>query len=471
MQDLCPMCLKNGVKKKVKLLQINLQEGVWVCEDEKCVWPFGYEDFVFYHRVVGKIWSCYWDDCKSTSKLKEAIAIPTKSALCSASTTSENMSNECISSTILGMNHSESIDRVNNSSNTMETSTNHVQNSDDKESNILLHVNKTEPCNVNNSLSKISTTGLNLDDSSLQLVNNSTKNMKIENEFVNSLDVHVKEEKVSCTQNINNLRGIPKITNIEKTNIDISNIVIGNKNSVNKDLDTKISSINKTADNIGGKLTLTNSELFSNDLLESEKVVNSIPLENNQLNNEVTATKSNLNVTMMEIDGLPPITLSFEIPASTIPETVTSSTQQTNNCIINAKSNISNVESMSLIRNVASGKQYAKFSFNALKKKTELNNSVHTINTDSLNTKSNTKIRDVENEVENCTKNENTNEYFISNQSSNSITTNNFLSQENITSSGNTSVNINTVLEDFLRGDYSVSEDINDEWLNSLLTE
>lgn len=36
MQDnLCPICLKNGVKKKIKLLQINLQEGVWVCEEEK----------------------------------------------------------------------------------------------------------------------------------------------------------------------------------------------------------------------------------------------------------------------------------------------------------------------------------------------------------------------------------------------------------------------------------------------------
>lgn len=35
MQDLCPLCLKSGIKKKIKLLQINLQEAVWMCEEEK----------------------------------------------------------------------------------------------------------------------------------------------------------------------------------------------------------------------------------------------------------------------------------------------------------------------------------------------------------------------------------------------------------------------------------------------------
>lgn len=35
MQYLCPLCLKNGIKKKIKLLQINLQEAVWMCEEEK----------------------------------------------------------------------------------------------------------------------------------------------------------------------------------------------------------------------------------------------------------------------------------------------------------------------------------------------------------------------------------------------------------------------------------------------------
>nr|XP_031842159.1 uncharacterized protein LOC116431208 [Nomia melanderi] len=71
MQDLCPLCLKNGVKRNIKLLQINLQEAVWMCEDEKCTWPFGYTGFVLSPRLVGKIWSCYWDDHKSTGKLKE----------------------------------------------------------------------------------------------------------------------------------------------------------------------------------------------------------------------------------------------------------------------------------------------------------------------------------------------------------------------------------------------------------------
>lgn len=35
MEDLCPLCLKNGLKNKIKLLQINSQEAVWICEEEK----------------------------------------------------------------------------------------------------------------------------------------------------------------------------------------------------------------------------------------------------------------------------------------------------------------------------------------------------------------------------------------------------------------------------------------------------
>jgi len=37
----CPECQKKGVKKKVKVYSINLEnEGVYMCEDVTCPWPF-----------------------------------------------------------------------------------------------------------------------------------------------------------------------------------------------------------------------------------------------------------------------------------------------------------------------------------------------------------------------------------------------------------------------------------------------
>lgn len=43
MQGLCPLCLKNGLKKRIRLLQINLQEAVWMCEEEKVKFLFSSE--------------------------------------------------------------------------------------------------------------------------------------------------------------------------------------------------------------------------------------------------------------------------------------------------------------------------------------------------------------------------------------------------------------------------------------------
>ena len=35
MEDFCPLCLKKGIKNEIKLFQINLEEGVWLCKDEE----------------------------------------------------------------------------------------------------------------------------------------------------------------------------------------------------------------------------------------------------------------------------------------------------------------------------------------------------------------------------------------------------------------------------------------------------
>ncbi|XP_076296418.1 uncharacterized protein LOC143216826 [Lasioglossum baleicum] len=76
MEDLCPLCLNNGRKRSVKLFQVNLQEAVRMCQEDECPWPFGYKPFTFSPRIVGKIWSYYWDD--HSSKPKESLSSSTK---------------------------------------------------------------------------------------------------------------------------------------------------------------------------------------------------------------------------------------------------------------------------------------------------------------------------------------------------------------------------------------------------------
>ena len=52
----CPECLASrGEKKKVKTYQINLEgEGVVMCEEEQCSWPFRTEPKEVYMVTVNK---------------------------------------------------------------------------------------------------------------------------------------------------------------------------------------------------------------------------------------------------------------------------------------------------------------------------------------------------------------------------------------------------------------------------------
>ncbi|XP_076663743.1 uncharacterized protein LOC143366504 [Andrena cerasifolii] len=499
MQDLCPLCLKKGVKKKVKLLQINLQEALWVCEEEKCTWPFGYEDFIFCPRVVGKIWSCYWDDYKTTPKFKETVVAPTKPALRDAPITAPiDAPTECTTGSSLDANRLESINGVRNSSKAVEAkdciSDLHTFIHEELDT-LLLRNDKDQFTVINDSLSK-NFNSPNLSNSTLQLNDQDAKITKIKDERVDVLKKHVKEG--FCTQsiqNMNNARGIPKITSIEKTNIDISNVIIANQASIHQNLEKKTVTNYKPTDETGDKLPLpTDSKLLPNYLSESENLASSEPRESSKLNNESAGTKSNLSVTKMKIDGLPPITLSFEIPVcATIPETVTSGMKQSNCQNGTPKSNTPEVKCTSVKRAVNSGKHYAKFSFSAIKKKLEPNNSINTNGNDISSLKSSSKMQDVENNSTSNIKNESSTENackeqkvvngengckemvsvtnvtsdHASTQINDSVTTNSLPNQENTTP--DTSI-LDTVLEDFLSNDYSVSEDINDEWLNSLLT-
>ncbi|XP_015433740.1 PREDICTED: uncharacterized protein LOC107189670 [Dufourea novaeangliae] len=448
MQDLCPLCLKKGVKRRVKLLQINLQEGVWICEEEKCIWPFGYEGFVFCPRIVGKIWSCYWDDHKSTPKLK----------LCSSSALP-------IISPNLMTNHSKSINTANPIK--INNDTDVLQNMC-QESQILPSENKGE-YNVNTE----AISNPDRSNDSLLLIDDCTEGTKIKNEFINSIAKEFKREDDSCTQrnhqNTNSLRGIPKITSIEKTNIDISNVT-ENEISGHQDLDEKPLCINKCAD-------MRVKNLASNSLPISEKLVNSESHETNPVNNKVTEPKSHFNITKMEIDGLPPITISFEVPVcTTLPKTINTNVGECSNggtVGSDTKSNALVMKNVSVRRTVTSGRHYEKFSFSAIKKKLEPNKSVDADNRNDENISNNIKKDNSDKIFHNnktVTSCKNECEQFTS---PTNVTCDYTSGQENISqdiSLMNTSVNIDTVLDDFLSNDYSVTEDINDDWINSLLT-
>ncbi|CAK9814732.1 hypothetical protein ANTQUA_LOCUS8193 [Anthophora quadrimaculata] len=417
MQDFCPLCLKNGIKKEIKLLQINLQEAVWICEEEKCIWPFGYEDFIFSQRAVGKIWSCYWNDCKPTTLRSKETSASMKHP-----SSIKHSSNEFIAN--LNTHCSKNVNDITGTSK-IDFSSSHISTCDNRN---IIRINNEEH-------KEITTSNVCLDNSNLQ----SIKNTKTENE-------HMKEKDGIYMQNVkngSNVRGIPKITSIEKTNIDISNVKIENQISVYQDPDKK-----------------NNMKVKS----EIERLPNVGLTKNNK-----TTPKANLNVTMMEIDGLPPIKLSFEIPICELPpETVVSNTPIDNKAN-SIKQNNPNVKNTFLRRGISSGKQYEKFSFSAIKKKIESCNSIVVKSNDnnSLNIQTNVTTEDVKNNVKQTISNLNT---CTSNQLD-SIT--NLSSQEDALSDSsavNTSVNIDTVLEDFLTNDYNASEDINDDWINSLLS-
>lgn len=452
MQDLCPLCLKSGIKKKIKLLQINLQEAVWMCEEEKCIWPLGYEDFLFCPRAVGKIWSCYWDDYKPTiTKLKENIT-STKSSLCNTLISPmKQTSKETIDD--LSMYYIENINITNNDSNIINSKTILDQSTSVLErSNMIGSIDIKKQYNDNNIILNKEINNINIHNKNFQLNDNDTENIKIKNEWINTLSKNIKEENISSIENIKNVnRRTPKITNVEKTNIDISSINVGNQISVYQDSNKKI--LNIEPKDIAETKLISKIETLPN--LESNK-------------NSESVLKSNLNVTKMEIDGLPPITLSFEIPlCTTTTKTVKNIIQKTDYKSNNTKSNSLEIKNTFVKRNITSGKQYEKFSFSAIKKNKESSNSniINNINNNSLNMKTNPTVK-----TENYLTETNINAASIANQFNNSITS---FNQENITSdilATNNSINIDTVLEDYLTNDYNVSEDINDEWINSLLS-
>lgn len=478
-----------------------------MCEEEKCLWPFGYEDVKFTQRRVGEIWSCYWKDYKPTSRLKENVSVPTKLSLCEISTASESKSTpeQLITSLdIHGTGNSVTSNRR-NITESESVFTNSSANKLDDIPYIKTEEQSDEDDNILNKNSIIPVNSTDLND----LVDNNEDVTRIKTEPIDPLNIDVEGNDDVSVISVKNVKETPKITSIERTNINISNVKMTNKISVYKDLGQKLLKVKKPVD-------IKGSEFIS----ESKSSSYSKSIKNND-----TVLKSNLSVTKMEIDGLPPITLTYEIPEfTTVPETI--SNLKLCHKANDTKPINSEPKSTYVKRNLNSGKHYEKFSFNTIKKKmgsskandNSSGNTSSRINTNSgtqeveHNSTSNTEKADNSNHYKSnivnydnkqaalnanvnmdtvCTSNHLTNSVTrllnqetinnkeaatnvdtacVSNQLSNSMTRlSNLETVASDTEAVNISANIDSFLDDLLGNDHSVSEDINDDWLNSLL--
>ncbi|XP_077270406.1 uncharacterized protein LOC143901754 [Temnothorax americanus] len=72
MEKFCPLCAKNGIKRRVKVFQVNLEEAMFSCESDQCVWPIGYEELKFFPRPA---LSCNWDEELSFAKEEDMPAL------------------------------------------------------------------------------------------------------------------------------------------------------------------------------------------------------------------------------------------------------------------------------------------------------------------------------------------------------------------------------------------------------------
>ncbi|KAG7208413.1 hypothetical protein KM043_014645 [Ampulex compressa] len=312
MQDLCPLCLRNGAKNTVKPIQINLQEAVWMCESEKCVWPFGYKELIFVPRVVGKAWSCYWADDKMTnSRIRENIL-----------TSSESLANQ------------QSLTRISDAPKVFKTAS---RLDHDVEQNIdimsMRNVNvkieyESQPLEMTFPYEELDATQYNVAQSQQNGDKYNASNEKVYNSSTNCFDKSDLSYLFSGNSNVTNVpevdndRKFPVITNVEKTNI---NVKMDDSNSFDKDI---LNNIKK--EDIA--LTVTKSELdnekFETENFNERNLISSV-LDNKQCLDQkyskyiVDSTKieidtsQQINITKMEVDGLPPITLTYETPACT----------------------------------------------------------------------------------------------------------------------------------------------------------
>ncbi|GAB1864984.1 hypothetical protein CAJAP_06063 [Camponotus japonicus] len=261
MMRFCPLCIKNGLKRKIKAFQLSFEEAVWSCEAEDCPWPIGHDEIAFFQRNA---LTCDWNENlpPPIGIPEESISMPMELLLYTPPVTPGELSKESTDSA------------------STECSFN------------LSSENKTDEILVRNEVIYSTSTKEPIGSSpTLEL-------SKLENNnFIKEKRNSTKEENAS----VNVCKVLPRITNIQKTHLDVTFLSKSEEccnEEIHKDKHLN-NQTNTTIDNIENTL-LDNTLCKEIDLdtqckIESEQDKNS----KMQLDDEMNKTETNLNIEML----------------------------------------------------------------------------------------------------------------------------------------------------------------------------
>lgn len=287
MMRFCPLCIRNGLKRKIKAFQLSFEEAVWSCEAEdvrinfllfsciffthilltilfifQCPWPIGHDEIAFFQRNA---LTCDWNENlpPPIGIPEESISMPMELLLYTPPVTPGELSKESTDSA------------------STECSFN------------LSSENKTDEILVRNEVIYSTSTKEPIGSSpTLEL-------SKLENNnFIKEKRNSTKEENAS----VNVCKVLPRITNIQKTHLDVTFLSKSEEccnEEIHKDKHLNNQTNTTTMDSIENTL-LDNTLCKEIDLdtqckIESEQDKNS----KMQLDDEMNKTETNLNIEML----------------------------------------------------------------------------------------------------------------------------------------------------------------------------
>ncbi|XP_015609413.1 probable basic-leucine zipper transcription factor E [Cephus cinctus] len=633
MQEYCPLCIKDGLKKKIRLLQLNLQEASWVCESEDCIWPWGYYDIQFVSRKVGKVWSFNWDNGTTTiPKTQEPVKIYTELSLytppvtpsseailkeritseipCSTSipisenqdildsdihvikttnftkdlsinkisensmkkfmpdTTDTCLSNkvDISSSKCTSIFDVDDIEKQDNckissiSSTTTKKWTSLIKTSETVESSVIQdQMKENNLCSRENNVNakdEINITQYPMRESETSSVSNyedeshmnascslshSIPNIKMSDttnsvcsNILQSDTTKISEKNVSLENNTN-IKSVPTVRSVEKINVDITKVVrrkMKNENitsigstaaSIEKNSELQNNSNASPTSKVLLQTTKQTTKLLMNSSSQSaEHNISSISKDKCTMNlsnessdnSEVLVSnkvKPPLQVTTMEFDGLPPITLTYEMPelleAKGSIKNVDEKTQLPVESIAGSSISENNPDELLSINEILkksnrkskrsnlNGIKYEKFNFNEIRKKLKQNNNGDNAGTNVANDLSSKNeifqssdvnvsktIDIISNADDKCFTIVPINECQVVSQCSTPVESNIHVTVSNIPSTAaitpdrnsvlTPNINIDSLLDSYsylVNNSQDISQTLNDDWLESLL--
>ncbi|XP_019883169.1 uncharacterized protein LOC105251547 isoform X2 [Camponotus floridanus] len=258
MMRFCPLCIKNGLKRKIKAFQVSFEEAVWSCEGEDCPWPIGHDEIAFFQRNA---LTCDWNENlpPPIGIPEESISMPMELLLYTPPVTPGELSKESTDSA------------------STECSFN------------LSSENKTDEILVRNEVIYSTSTKEPIGSSpTLEL-------SRLENYFIKEKRNSTKEENAS----VNVCKVLPRITNIQKTHLDVT-FLSKSEECCNEEVHKDKYLNNQTTMDITENTLLNNilCKQIDSDTqckIESEQDKNS----KMQLDDEMNKTETNLNIEML----------------------------------------------------------------------------------------------------------------------------------------------------------------------------